>query len=529
MQLSTQTGAALLGVLGRSMSLARARTRSFPPAVVAALALGLALSIVQQFAIQDEVFVSGDGGIKTLVAKQFARGIWHADLRLPAEPWVEELWRDGLYPFGPPFAYQQEGRWFVQYPLPFMVLTAPFYAGFGFHGLTIVPLLGLWLLWLSTAALLRRLGASESASAISIAGLVFCSFVTPYGAMYWEHTLALGLSFAGFAVLVGGSTSARRSLQHFSGGLLLGGSIWFRPESACFAAGVCLGLVVLRRELRRWLSACAGVGLPCLAFVGLNLWLYGGLLGVHAIQQVDPSTAHVPHVPFHEIARYFAGELFRLCPVVAVPIASALAGIAIPALRIDRPQAMLWTVLGVFCLGAVLVVPNTGGTQLGARYFLHALPLLFLLLGLVWDRAATLARPARQALRIAIAIGLLAGVYLNAVRGTQAIFRDYRYRALPTLRALREDPTRVVVVEHQWMAQDLESAFDDKIFFRVRSRAELERLARALLERNQPRFTLVRYSEMGESVIEAEGLRLTLRPRGRFGSYVLVDCLADPG
>ena len=69
-------------------------------------------------------------------------------------------------------------------------------------------MLGLWLLWLSTAALLRRLGASESASAISIAGLVFCSFVTPYGAMYWEHTLALGLSFAGFAVLVGESSSA---------------------------------------------------------------------------------------------------------------------------------------------------------------------------------------------------------------------------------------------------------------------------------------------------------------------------------
>jgi hypothetical protein len=36
---------------------------------VAALALGLALSAVQQFAIRDEVFVSGDGGIKTLVAK----------------------------------------------------------------------------------------------------------------------------------------------------------------------------------------------------------------------------------------------------------------------------------------------------------------------------------------------------------------------------------------------------------------------------------------------------------------------------
>jgi len=135
----------------------RTRGRPAPSPLLAVIALGLAPSIAQQCAIPDEVFYSGDGGMKALLAKQFARGDWHADLRLPADPWVEALWRDGLYPFGPPFVYADGERWLVQYPVPFMALSAPFYRWFGFRGLTIVPLLGLWLAWLSTALLLRRL------------------------------------------------------------------------------------------------------------------------------------------------------------------------------------------------------------------------------------------------------------------------------------------------------------------------------------------------------------------------------------
>jgi hypothetical protein len=510
------------------MSLPRGGTRGFPPAVVSVLALGLALSIAQQFAIRDEVFVSGDSGIKALVAKQFARGDWHADLRLPAEPWVQELWRDGLYPFGPPFAYEREGRWFIQYPLPFMVLTAPFFEWFGFRGLTMVPLLGLWLLWLSMASILRSLGASASASAISIGGLAFCSFVTPYGAMYWEHTLALGLSFFGFSVLVSENAAAGRSLHHFAGGALLGCAVWFRPESACFAVGIFVALVLLRRKLRLCLSACLGVGLPCLIFAGLNLWLYGTALGAHAIQQVDPSTLYVAHSSAYEITAYFVNQLFKLCPVVSVLIVCAVVGIDSPALRIDRTQAMLWGIVIIFCLGTALAVPNSGGKQLGARYFLHALPAIFLLLGLVWDRAADLAPRGRRGLRAAIAIGLLAGLYLNAARGTQALFLDYRDRTLPALLALREDSTRVVAVEHQQMAQELESAFDDKIFFRVRNRTEFGNLARAMLERDEPRFTLVQYGESEEDIIDVAGLRVQMHPRGRFGLYGLVDCVVEP-
>ncbi len=209
---------------------------------------------------------------------------------------------------------------------------------------------------------------------------------------------------------------------------------------------------------------------------------------------------------------------------IAVLITSALAGVRLAALRVGRAQAMLWGVVAISSVGTALMVPNDGGTQLGARYFLHSLPPIFVLLGLEWDRADQLTLRARQGLRVAIVLGLALGVYLNAVRGTQAIFRDYEYRALPALRAIREDPNRVVAVEHQWMAQDLEATFADKIFFRVRNQAELAQLSRVMLARQEPRFTLVRYGEMEAGVIELSGLRLRVQPRGRFGTYLLVDC-----
>ena len=511
------------------MTTDRVQRTVFGPAVLWVVAIGIALSIAQQYAIPDEVFVSGDGGIKTLIAKQFARGEWHTDLRLPAEPWVRELWQDGLYPFGPPFAYDRDGHWFIQYPLPFMVVTAPFYDLFGFRGLTLIPLLGLWLLWFSMAGLLRRFEVSQAGSAIAMGGLIFCSFVTPYGALYWEHTLALGLSFFGFSLLMGRDAEPVAPATLFAGGFLLGLSVWFRPEGAAFAAGVFLGLLGLQPNPRTWLGAWLGFALICLIFAASNYWFFDSPFGVHAIQEVDPATAHVAHAPFYSNAWYFIGKLFRYCPVFAVVIAISVAGFRYPTLRPGRLAAMLWLIVFVSTLGTALVVPNDGGTQLGARYFLHTLPPLFILLGISWDRSASLRFLPRRVLQAAVAAGLILGVYLNAIQGTQAIFRDYQYRALPALQAIREDPHEVVVVEHQWMAQDLEAAFDQKVFFRIRNQTELMQLGRAMLEHDRPQFTLVRYNEMKDIVIEETGLRLHMRERGRFGSYVLVDCEVDRG
>jgi len=506
----------------------QARGHFVAPLLMAVVALGLALSFVQQCTIPDEVFYSGDGGMKALVAKQFARGDWHADLRLPAEPWVEALWRDGLYPFGPPFAYADGERWLVQYPVPFMALTAPFYRWFGFRGLTIVPLLGLWLAWLSTALLLSRVSRSPQAVAVGVGGLVFASFATPYGAMYWEHTLALGLSCAGLALLLPATPAGRGPARHLSAGLLLGAAVWARPESLWFAVGVCAALPLLGRAARPWLAACAGVAAAGLLFAVFNLWLYGQPLGVHAVQQVDEATLHVPHLPAHEVAWFFVYQLVRLCPIAGGVALGALIGFRVTALRVDRTQAALWVVIAVSCLGTALVVPNAGGDQIGARYFLHALPPLFALLALQWDAVAGLTPGLRKVVRSAVLVVLAVGVYQNAVRGTEELHDMYREQMLPALEALRADPTTVIAVEHQWIAQGLEAAFEDKIFFRVRDAAGLDRLSRAMLDRHPSRFTLLRLEGAGQYVREGEDFRLLLTTRGRHGFVVFMDAVVMP-
>jgi len=81
------------------------------------------------------------------VLRLIGAGAWQADLQLDADPWIRHLWDQGLYPLGPPFVYEVDGARFIQYPLFFPALTAPFYALFGFRGLTILPLIGLWLIW----------------------------------------------------------------------------------------------------------------------------------------------------------------------------------------------------------------------------------------------------------------------------------------------------------------------------------------------------------------------------------------------
>jgi hypothetical protein len=301
--------------------------------------------------------------------------------------------------------------------------------------------------------------------------------------------------------------------------------VWARPESAWFAAGVCLALPLLGRATRSWLVACAGVGSACLLFALFNLWLYGVPLGAHAVQQVDETTLHVPHMPAYEVGWFFVRQLARLCPIAVGVALGALAGFRWKALRVDRTQAALWVVIAVFCAGTALVVPHAGGDQFGARYFLHALPPLFMLLALQWDAVARLGPGPRDGLRIAALLALAVGVHQNTVRGTEELYERYRQQMLPALEALRADPTPVVAVEHQWIAQGLEAAFENKIFFCVRNAEDLDRLTRAMSDRDPPRFTLVRFKGGGTYVRDLGDLRLQLKTRGRYGFGVFVDAV----
>jgi len=500
--------------------------RGLHPWISGVVVLGVALSIAQQWTIPDEVYFSGDGGIKSLLTKQFARGDWHADLRLEAEPWADALWRDGLYPFGQPFAFQQGDRWYVSFAAPFMAITAPFYRVLGFRGLTLVPLLGLWLSWLATAVVLRRLELTPAAQTIGLGGLIFASFLTPYGAMYWEHTLAVGIACAGWCLVFPAGPTSRGVARPFAGGLLLGAAIWARPESVAFAAGVCAALVWLRCRAPEVLALAGGIAIAGGAFALTNLALYGNVLGVVALRKMEAQ--HIGYAPGQVVLWEYLMRTLWLCPVLAFAAGVSLAGLRVPALRSGRLAGALWIPIATTFVGAAFLSRHSGGDQIGARYVLHTLPLLFALVALQWSAFGALPIPMRRGLRIAVLVLLAAGIYGNTVEGTQTLLQRYHEEFLPVLDDLRADPNTVVAVEHQWMAQAMAAEFETKTFFRIRTAEHLGALSRALLAQGIARFTLISYRDEPARRFNGEGFALTVQPRRHLGSLFLVDGTLAP-
>jgi hypothetical protein len=484
------------------------------------------LSLFQQLAIDDEVFFSGDGGVKALMVRQFAAGGWHADLRLEGEGWTRALWGRGLYPFGPPFVYEVGERRVVQYPLPLPALTAPFYAWLGFRGLTVLPLLGLWVTWGAVLWLCRRAGLPPSASALALAGTIFATHLTPYGAMFWEHTLGVGLSLAGLAALWPQASGVRAPRWAALGGAFLGLACWLRPESASFLVAAFAGVWAAGLEHRRLLGAAFAAAVALLAFAALNQWLYGTPLGLHAVQQADPTTAHLELEGRWSILQQLGVGLSWHASILVLAVASVALGLRRSELRPDRVEAALWVVLLVFLATVVWIVPTSGGKQFGPRHLLHAAPILWLIAAVQWHRWGPCGWLG-GALR-ASAVALLAlGSFANAYQGTRALYRDYDGRVLPALRVLREDPSPVVAVGHQWMAQELEALIGDKAFFLTDDDEELRLLAKALLARGQQRFPLLLY---GPSPLVRQYPRFVLRvyPVRTVGTFVLHRCEMTP-
>jgi hypothetical protein len=464
------------------------------------LLAGAAFTLLLVATIPDEVFFSGDGGVKALMVRQFAAGQWHADLRLASEPWVEALWSEGLYPFAPQFVYEIEGRRFVQYPLALPALTAPFYAALGFRGLYAWPLLGAWAGWAAFVLACRRRGLAEASTAFGLAGLVFASSLTPYVAMFWEHTLAVALSFGGFALALPPARGDLRWRDAVVGGLLLGLSVWVRPESALFAVAAAAALRLLGARWRELFALAAAGAVPVLCWLAWNQWVFGSPLGVHALQSWEPDSLHYPDMPPLLIARRLGASLLLHHPIL--PALAVLALLLRPAAPDapahtpgDRAESAAWLAGALFCLGTVFLLPNDGGKQFGPRYWLHALPLLWWAAALRFEALRAGPRPAWSRGGVALLVALLAaGGWLNAVRGGQELARDYRERTLPALRLVRSARPDVVAVAHQYVAQELEAAFDAAPFVRLRTDADLEHLGQAMSEAGQTRLLWLGYA-----------------------------------
>lgn len=492
------------------------------------LTAGLLLSLFLFLQVPDEVFVNGDGGIKLLLARQFLAGQWGVDLRPPAEPFVEELWRQGYAPLDEPFVYVIRGRYVQCFPPFFSLITAPFYAGFGFRGLYVVPVISGWIVWLRFWWFGRKIGLGWQELAIGLATLIFASPLTVYCAMYWEHTLAVALAFCGIVELILAIDARPPRWRLAAAGVLLGLAGWFRPENICFAAAwLAASLVVLRQagKLREWTIGLLGVGAALAVFFAINFALYKHPLGAHSFSVIrqDSFWEHLRGESLPLLLPLGWDLLTHMPPAVFAVVLAIWFWFRPSSRPLVLLNMLILTVL-LYWLAVPFIVTHSGGVQWGPRYLLNAVPLLALAVAITWQRLV-------EQGRLRTAFGLLTplliwGSYVNCVDGTEYLRDRYHNQLLPALEFLRQRDEEFVVINHQYVAQELASAWDRKKFLRADGPEQFVAVATALRDHGINRFLLIVFAPVQPPALliqQAGDFRIEARLLGKYGRFPIYE------
>lgn len=493
---------------------------------------GILFLLYLQLLIPAEVFYSGDAGLKALLSKQFCAGEFHLDLRVPADPWVYDLWERGLYPFGPPFVYDISNRHYLAFPFVFPMLSAPFYALFGFRGLYVIPLVSTWLLWFAFLLVCRWMGLGSISTSLALATLIFSSPLSMYSAMYWEHTLAVLLAFGGVTVSL--APPSRRASRRWAilGGIVAGLSVWLRPELVCLS-GIIAVMIYASFKLRSVFEERTAFVVSMLAtialFWGFNMVVYHHPLGAHSFQVLEGFWLHRRVTRSFRIFESLSVDLFSYFPIAFFPLAGILVSLGSRRVRLaSSTKILLWT-CALFVPLAALMLPNDGGKQWGPRYLLILMPIISLLAALMLNATLKSSKAGwRYAGSALFLLLFILGTYRNTYLGTVSLRDDYRERVLPALDLVQQHESRVVAVAHQWISQELEAAFEQKTFFRVQEREDLAMLGAALFDQGHRGFLYLTldYQERPTDLhflSDDRHLMIKFAELGQYGSYLIYE------
>lgn len=523
--------------------------------------VGILFTLYLQFLIPEDVFFSGDAGLKALLSKQLGSGQLRFDLVPPPQTWVQNLWNNGLYPFETPFVYNLNNKYWITFPYTFPLVTAPFYALFGYRGFYLVPLLATWAIWLSFYWACRRLKINSLFTAIGLIVLIFASHLSLYSAMYWEHTLAVALAFQGFStLLIPGNSQGLSKKDAVISGVLIGLAVWFRPEFLCLV-GLCLVLVYfaslnqfrqldfINKRLRLGklhyltknreifvISMVVTVGLFFLS----NKLIYNHPLGIHAIQVVEEQTLPQRLRDARKNFGQLSGAIFEYLPITFFPVIYLIIA-AIAKRRFNIKLAAIYLICFFFIVGVSLIVPVStqkqiaGGLQWGVRFLLVLVPIICLVAIKELQLIQLKANPAiKYGCFLIFAMLVVIGVHKNVFAGT-AFLKKTHDGYLPAIQFLQKDPHQVIAMSHQFVAQALEPGLSrEKIFFRVEDSQKLVKLASTLADQGNQTFIYVCYPHRKCKVPETkpEALKFSkgnqrfgikLSKLGKFGQYPIYE------
>ncbi|MEO5996421.1 MAG: hypothetical protein ABIN89_06820 [Chitinophagaceae bacterium] len=481
------------------MTVARHKQHTYNVLPFILFVIALLFLVALLFTIKTDVFFSGDAGLKYLMIRQISEGGRYDALNLQSPGWVSDIWSNGYYPFKIPFIYDEPAGKIVSFPPAFQWLNANLYKWFGYKGIYIIPCASVIGLWIWLIAVLKRAGVKPLMISLGFFLLAFGSPLTIYGAVYWEHSFAVLLIFSAVVYLV---TPPATYYGTMLLGALSGAAVWFRPEMLL----LCLLFIVMvlynyfknkdKGHVVFVFSALAGIA----TFFLFNIIVYGNSLGAHSYQLAkgSESTTYLQEkliILTHINARiiiYFPVFIliyvFAIFTIISKPIRFKAKGastgnanlIRFDGKRLPSPIINQLTVIAIlFSLFTPFVLPNAGGKQWGPRYFLPLVPIVITTLCLATSNLKTTKPLSRKWLTLIVPV-IFYVVYLNVYKAHKNLHYDYAYRVKPGLHFLEKNTCDILVVQNQYIAQEIAALFEKKKIFLAENQDSFNRLCKLL-------------------------------------------------
>jgi len=482
--------------------------------------VGFCYLLALQFLIPDDVHFSGDSGLKALLTKELAGGNFGFDIRFNEPDWVRMVWNQGGFPYSEPYIYKFSGKYFITFPYPFSLVTAPFYALLGYRGLYIIPLLSTLGIWIVYYLFCKKLRISLIPTCVGALLLIFSNNLSIYTALFWEHSLSVFLAFLGIYILHPGNRSWVSTYKTAMGGILSGLAVWFRPEQLIPLLIFTLILVGLTlKPTHKFFSTALGKSIdhnnssywvyPLFGFVMLllygisNLFIYHNFFGIHSIQVIEPQPlierfqSFVINLRLLTISHY---SLFAYAPLTLLPIYFLiLLKIYGKQQKIHQIWNFWYWLVPMFVVGVAAMVPaGAGGKQWGPRFLLFLVPITVVILARQLDVITNITVQNIVLIRkITWGVVLIAGVIgivQNPIRGRVFLQNDYSENKA-ALSELETQAEPIIVVSDQFLAQTFQASMDPGIvFFKGDTVESIFMIGDALLQQNIYSFSYVCFS-----------------------------------
>ncbi|MFM2063435.1 MAG: hypothetical protein RLZZ507_3105 [Cyanobacteriota bacterium] len=461
---------------------------------------GVIFSLYLLSQVADDIYFSGDGGLKALLAKQLAAGELRFDLNLQVSEWVQNAWNSGLYPFEPPFSYKIKNLYYITFPFTFPLVTAPFYAIFGYRGFYIIPLISTWIIWLNFYRLCQAFKLDQFIISIGLMTLIFASPLTMYSAMYWEHTLAVCLAFSGLVIIFSQPENELTNNEAIFSGILIGLAVWFRPEFLALVAIVFMLLIasyLTKLDLftiidHKQIIFLASLILTVLCFFALNQLIYGHPLGAHAFQVVENFSLQERLLKSWKFFNELKDSLIKHFPIIYFALAICVISIFGANLRLKPAIIQILLISGLYLLIVPILIPSDGGKQWGPRFLLILIPLFNVIAISALEKTWKIKQFGIRYISTAIlAMLFILGFNLNMITGTETAYQKGKQETMEILDFLRQDTNKIVAVANQYVGQSFEVTFKQKNFFLTKQPDDISKLGLALDKQGYKKFLYI--------------------------------------